>query len=350
MNLKKAITVKLTAGLLIVTGLISPALAVSATVNNVYGLNLRDGASMDNAVLAAMPHGASVDVESNESNGWSKVTYNGVTGYAVTQYLAMESTLGTVTEGPLNVRSGPGSNYDKIGSLSAGASVEILSTTNGWHQITSGELSGYVSASYITTSGQSTAQSSKSYVRVTEGPLNVRSGPDTSYDKVTSLSTGSVVEVLGQENGWYQISQGYISSDYVCTATAEEASNSNLGSQIANYAKSFLGCRYVYGGTSPSGFDCSGFTYYVYKQFGYKINRTASNQLDNGRSVSRGELQPGDLVMFKKGGGSKRASHVGLYIGGNQFIHASTSSVGVIISDMNSSYYNTGFVGARRIV
>ena len=114
--------------------------------------------------------------------------------------------------------------------------------------------------------------------------------------------------------------------------------------------RSFLGYRYVYGGASPSGFDCSGFTSYVYKQFGYKLNRSASDQLDNGTPVSRNELQPGDIVIFKKGNSSKRATHVGLYIGNNQFIHASTAKVGVIISRMSDAYYTTGFVGGRRIV
>ena len=112
-----------------------------------------------------------------------------------------------------------------------------------------------------------------------------------------------------------------------------------------------MGYPYVYGGSSPSGFDCSGFTKYIYSQFRYSINRTVSNQLQNGTPVSMGERQPGHLVMFKKSGtGSSAASHVGIYIGGRQFVHASTTEVGVIVSDMDSAHYTTGFVGGRRIV
>ena len=85
------------------------------------------------------------------------------------------------------------------------------------------------------------------------------------------------------------------------------------------------------------------------KHFGYTINRTASTQMDNGTSVSRSELQPGDLVFFNNGSSSKRATHVGIYIGGGQFVHASTSTTGVIVSDMNSSYYTSTYVGARRL-
>ena len=88
----------------------------------------------------------------------------------------------------------------------------------------------------------------------------------------------------------------------------------------------------------------------MYKQFGYSLNRTCSGQLDNGTPVSMSELQPGDLVIFKKGNSSSRATHVGLYIGDNQFIHASTAKVGVIINKLSDYYYTTGFVGGRRIV
>ena len=186
------------------------------------------------------------------------------------------------------------------------------------------------------------------YARVTASALNVRSGPGTDYEKTDKLSAGTVVEVLEESNGWYKIDSGYISAEY---AVIVDAASATLGSEIANYALTFVGYPYVYGGSSPSGFDCSGFTSYVYAQFGISLNRSASNQLDNGTPVSMSELQPGDLVLFKKSGtGSKRASHVGIYIGGNQFVHASTSTVGVIVSNMSDAYYTSGFVGGRRLV
>ncbi len=166
-----------------------------------------------------------------------------------------------------------------------------------------------------------------------------------------SLYTGRTAEVVEKLDGWYHISDGYVSADYVTEidAAAYEASYSK-GQEIADYALQFKGYRYVHGGSSPSGFDCSGFTSYVYKQFGYSLNRTCSGQLDNGTPVSMSELQPGDIVIFKKGNANTRATHVGLYIGNNQFIHASTAKVGVIISKLSDAYYTTGFVGGRRIV
>lgn len=100
---------------------------------------------------------------------------------------------------------------------------------------------------------------------------------------------------------------------------------------------------------APRALTASGFVKYVCNQFGYNVNRTASAQMDNGTSVSRDQLQPGDLVFFRKSGSSSRASHVGIYVGGGKFVHASTSKVGVIVSGMNEAYYTSGFVGARRL-
>ena len=118
--------------------------------------------------------------------------------------------------------------------------------------------------------------------------------------------------------------------------------------RAVEYAMQYLGVPYVWGGNGPNCFDCSGLTKYVYGHFGYTLNRTASAQLSNGVSVSRSELQPGDLVFFDNGKVSTPVSHVGIYIGGNQFIHASSPSTGVIVSSMND-YVARGFVGACRI-
>ena len=104
-----------------------------------------------------------------------------------------------------------------------------------------------------------------------------------------------------------------------------------------------MGCKYVYGGTTTSGFDCSGFTQFVYKHFGVNLNRTAAAQYSNGTAVK--DLQAGDLVMFGKSG----INHVGIYIGGNTFIHAANPSRGVTTDTLASGYYKTNYVGARRI-
>lgn len=290
MHFSQNIAVKLTAGLLAVSSVIAPALAVSGTVEAEGGLRLRNGSGTDAAVLTTIPDGSQVDVSGVTQDGWYQITFQDTMGYVSQDYvsLAEASELPTVAE-PV-------------------------------------------------------------YGKVVEGPLNIRANPSTDSNKVGSLSTGAVVDILETLDGWYQIEEGYVSADYVTIVDAAEAASSASSSDVVSFAMQYLGYPYRYGGSSPKGFDCSGFVRYVYDQFGYSLNRTASAQMDNGTAVSMGELQPGDLVFFKKAGSSaSRASHVGIYIGGGEFIHASTSSTGVIISAMNSAYYTTGFVGGRRL-
>lgn len=122
----------------------------------------------------------------------------------------------------------------------------------------------------------------------------------------------------------------------------------SLSAKLAATAKQYQGHRYISGGASPSGFDCSGFTSYVYKQHGITLPRTSTAQAYVGTQLNKADLLPGDLLIFsntyKKG-----PSHTGIYLGNGQFIHASTSTTGVIISDLNSTYYKSKFSYGRRL-
>lgn len=127
-------------------------------------------------------------------------------------------------------------------------------------------------------------------------------------------------------------------------------STSSVGEQIAQMAQDYVGYKYVYGGASPStGFDCSGLVYYICGQLGYKVNRTADYQVNNGVEVRKKDLQLGDLVFFTNYRTNEGIGHVGIYIGNNQFVHASTSSTGVIISSLSETMYVKRYVTARRI-
>lgn len=308
MDLKRTAS-RLTACLLLAGTLISPTLAATGTVNTEGSyLRLRSGASTKSTILKNLSHNTLVDVLEVLDNGWCQVSCNGVTGYVSGQYLIISEEAAAST----------------AAQTDEAAPVEVQSDE-----------------------AAPAGEEDTLYVKITTGTLNIRSGPGTEYDKVGSLHAGRVVQVLEVLDGWYRIEEGCISADY---AVQVDPSQVSKGQEIADYALQFLGYRYVHGGTSPSGFDCSGLTTYVYKQFGYTLNRTCSGQLDNGTPVSMSELQPGDIVIFRKGNSSQRATHVGLYIGNNQFIHASTPTKGVIISKMSDSYYTTGFVGGRRIV
>lgn len=197
------------------------------------------------------------------------------------------------------------------------------------------------------------------YVDTGSTLLNVRSGPGTAYDTLGQVTGGSTFIILSHENGWcevlYQDSIAFLCTDYVRMMTQAEfdalkESSDYLGQQLTCYAQEFLGRPYVYGANGPNSFDCSGFTKYVYAHFGYSLNRTATNQLSNGTSVTMSELTPGDLVFFRRAGTVKPVSHVGLYIGDGAFVHASTNNYQVRIDHLNAGYYAGIFVGGRHVI
>lgn len=191
--------------------------------------------------------------------------------------------------------------------------------------------------------------------------LNVRDRWNTHGTVLGTLQYGDAVTVTGVcSNDWRRISYngvtGYVSGSYLTDSKPDPDSvpdtvvttGSGTATEIANFAYSFVGYNYVYGGASPStGFDCSGLMNYVYTQFGYSMNRVADDQMNQGSYVERSNLQVGDLVFFGYG---DYADHVGMYIGNGNFVHASTPSTGVRVNSLNETYYTTRYIGARRII
>ncbi|MFU0825175.1 C40 family peptidase [Clostridium sp.] len=123
--------------------------------------------------------------------------------------------------------------------------------------------------------------------------------------------------------------------------------SSSVSSSLVEYSYKFLGKPYVWASSGPNSFDCSGFTSYVYKKFGYSLPHYTGAQAEMGRSVSRKSLKAGDLVFFNTSGSN---SHVGIYIGNGKFIHASSGRKRVMVSELNESYYESRYSKARRII
>lgn len=254
---------------------------------------------------------------------------------------------GTVTADALNLRASASTGSTSLAVLSKGTVVVVLETVDSeWSKVSYNGTEGYMASEYLTVSSTASFTSTG---EVSEDGVRMREGPGTDTSIIATYNSGATMDISGINGGWYKVScdgnTGYIRSDMMKMVAS---SSSGKGEEIVSFAKQYLGYKYVYGGSSPgSGFDCSGFTSYVYKQFGYtSINRTASGQYKQGTSVSKSELQQGDLVFFASGGS---IYHVGIYIGSGQFIHASSSSVGVVISDLNSSYYTSRYYGAKRL-
>ena len=219
----------------------------------------------------------------------------------------------------VNLRKTASKTASIVTQLSVNQEVAVISTESGWCYVEVGGKKGYILETLLSSTKQSTSRSSINQRATTK--TNATTETDTANKNSTTGTTTT-------QN---------------TTPNTPVAETSSKGNDVVSYAKQYLGCKYVYGGTTPKGFDCSGFTQYVYKHFGVNLNRTAAAQYSNGISVTN--LQAGDLVMFGKSG----INHVGIYIGGNTFIHAENSKTGVRTSLLSSSYYKNNYVGARRI-
>lgn len=265
--------------------------------------------------------------------------------------------VGTVTADALRMRSEASTEASIMATAPKGENVVVIEAVeNGWYKVDYEAVEGYMSGEFLEIREKADVELGYGKVNTDGSPLNVRSAPDAESDRLTTLSDNKVVNIVGVDSGWFKIEVGnvvgYVLSDYMVLCRDEygnrgDNGSGSIGEQIVAFAKTFLGTPYVYGGNGPSCFDCSGFTKYVYAHFGYNINRGATQQLSNGTAISRSQLQPGDLVFFRHNT-SKPVSHVGIYIGNNQFIHASTNAYKVQINDLSGHYANT-YVYARHI-
>lgn len=297
---------------------------------------------------------------------------------------------GWVNVSALNVRSGAGTGSSIIGSLSTGDKVSGT-LQNGWLKISYNGQVAYVSANCLsntevkkpvvekkqennTPAKQENTVQSQAYTGwVNTAALNVRSGASTSYSIIGSYTMGD--KVSGQlANGWLKVNYngrtGYISANLLSSKevakpqqvvennktnnnqTAQQTATqtpqaSASGQAAANIARQFVGYPYVWGGASPSGFDCSGLVYYAYKQIGVNLNRNSAAQFSNGYSVGINNLKPGDLVFFNQSGS---IDHVGMIVDYNgNYVHAVSPGVGVQIGNIYNSWSQRVFAGARRI-
>ena len=300
----------------------------------------------------------------------------------------------------VNVRQEPNTDSRILGKIYNGAVAQILETAGenqDWFHVVSGSVEGYIKAEFFLY-GDAAVEAVDNYVTryatVNVDRLNVRQEQSTDSKRIGYIDRGEKVEVLELLGEWLLIQYtdsrtGYVAAEYVTVSEefiyaksieeerAEEAarrelaarmaaeeqhtpestvtiplnppettytSNEELRSSIVDYAMQYLGYPYVHGGRSlAGGTDCSGFTCYIYADFGYSISRTPSGQYkSDGRSIDYSEIQPGDIICYGKG----KCTHVALYIGNGQIIHAANSRKGVVIYDAD---YDT-IMGIKNII
>lgn len=344
---------------------------VLADTNNAAKLNNAESKKTQNSITEILSMLRLNDqlIIKSQSNGYFNVTWNGYDGWVFGKYLQKQvdndktkdktdektkkikpSTYDNINSDYVNVRSGPGTTYKIITRLNKGVKVGILTNSNGWANVVlSDDTTGWVNAQYI---GEKKDTEDNTVGTVYGDSVNVRSGAGTDYDIISRLYYGDSVSILSSSNGWYKVKLsdgtiGWVIERYVATGTSRALDTS---ARVLANARRYLGVPYIYGGSSPSGFDCSGFVQYVFNQTGISLPRVAADQATQGVKVSMSELQRGDLVFFDTDGGHNYINHVGIYIGNGQFIHASSGSGKVVITDLYSSYYQNAYMTARRVV
>lgn len=285
----------------------------------------------------------------------------------------------TVNATSLRLRSGPSSSHATISYAPGGDYVMITGKTGAWYQVNYNLKQGYMHENYLKTYLAKNVE--LGYGIVSANKVNLRSGPGTYYSIVAQANRDEKAYIIGFNQQWYKVIYKeyicYIRSDYLelsqipfensgspnqpiffkdgqstgIKPSAEALNGSDtttVRNKIITEAKKYLGTPYVWGGTSPNGFDCSGFVQYVLQKCGITVPRTTELQVQVGRSIKKTDLRPGDLV-FLQNTYREGISHVGIYIGNNQMIHAS-SSKGVTISDLASSYYLKHYHSARQLI
>lgn len=284
--------------------------------------------------------------------------------YVTTKFAKVTSGKNGLSQIPVYKEASTSSQ--EVGKIAVDSTVVLGEEKNGFSQIFFEENIGYIENTYLIDSKpeqekieeEQSVQTQK-YARIDAVPgLNLREQPTTSSTSLAVIPSDEYVDFLEDNGEWLKVKYnnqiGYISAQYAEITDKKEQVVSNASpkaQEIINFAKAHIGKPYIYGSINlETGTDCSGFTYSVFKKFGINLNRVSRDQYQNGTAVDKKNLMPGDLVFFNTGGNSP-ISHVGIYIGNNQYIHCTdTNNKGVMISSLNDAYSLKNYYGARRVI
>ncbi|MDP4182763.1 MAG: SH3 domain-containing protein [Bacillota bacterium] len=301
---------------------------------------------------------------------------------------AESNRTGVVNGDVLNIRKSPNTSSEVLEQLTSGMKISIISSADGWYKVSYNGITGWVNSEFVTVKQVSSSSSAK----INTDKVNLRESASTDALVLKTYNKGTTVKILSHTGNWYKVSAsdgavGWIFTDFITvpsTSSTKSSSSTKTAKKTTSrgteedqqrdaapqnsdddtssvsenrqalvaYAKKFLGVRYVYGGSSPNGFDCSGFVLYVFNHFGIDLERVAADQARQGSKVSRENLRPGDVIFFDTNGGRNYVNHAGIYIGDGMFIHASSGSNAhkVTISDLSEGFYSNAYMTGRRFL
>lgn len=307
----------------------------------------------------------------NELGNWVQVTDGAVTGWIIKSKITSDlSSIEKIQQ--------PEENKTEKMENELDSNEKDTTKESENNKVSESKNESNVNQSQVTTSNK------KGKVNVETA--KVRSAADKTSKVVGFLDYNDEITILAEEGEWYKFTEknaeGYVHKTLITLVeeavssrgTLEERESDkkedvdsdikevtkeneivnnvgNKGQEVVDIAKKYLGYKYVVGGKNPeTGFDCSGFTRYIYLQFGYSLGSTAAGQNNLGADVSRADLRPGDLILFYDEGKTK-IGHTGIYISNGDFIHSANPKRGVVIDNINTnSYYNERYIVAKRIV
>lgn len=316
-----------------------------------YGAELTV-AQNDNNVVTASAQGAPQTDDASQESEQANEAAQTPTAAQTCGYTNLGMSV--ISSGNLNIRQEASTDSEVVGILTNHNACELLEDAGDWYKVTSGKVTGYVSKQYLVIGDEAEAiaeQEIKTVATVNTETLNVRAEKSTEAEVLSQVGNSEAFTVNSVADGWVEISVddsvGYISQDYVTLAQALPTAKtieqvkygdgvSDVRASVVSYALQFVGNRYVWGGTSlENGVDCSGFTMRILGKYGVSLPHSSKAQPSCGTKISASDAKPGDLFFY---GSGRSISHVAIYIGNGQIVHASNKRDGIKVS--NAYYRN----------
>lgn len=320
-----------------------------ATVKDGVAVKIREQGSVNHIAYT----GDEFKVLGTQSD-WVKVAVEDGEGWLPSRFVDIKEAYGYTNSEKVNIRKEANTESEIVTELEIGSSIKVLEDNGNWIKVKKGEEEGYIRSLYVADEAPVIEIEEEVIVESTDSSQTVNNNSTTNDSSSSNNSGSSSNSQTSNNNGNSSNDSGQVEKP--AEKPAEKpvenlpSSNTSATQAVINLAYSKIGSPYVWGAEGPNSFDCSGFTSYVYRNAaGISIPRTSGAQSGYGQTVSKSNLQVGDLVFFSTNG-TGSVSHVGIYVGGGKMIHSPSSGKTVSVTSINSSYYTSKFVTAKRVL